>query len=96
MSEKPVVAIAMGRSVHDVMFAPQDLSRLRAAATVVGPGETPALEHVAPPDASVAFCRAGRFGERTLGERRCSSSDAWGAGAHASRQSCTRRRVSCR
>src|SRR5687767_2584461 len=57
MSEKPIVAIALGRGVHDVMFAPQDLSRLRAAATVVGPGATPALEHIAPllADAAVAI-----------------------------------------
>ncbi|MEA2711518.1 MAG: hypothetical protein QOF78_4119 [Phycisphaerales bacterium] len=48
MSEKPIVAIALSRSVHEMMFTPQDLSRLRAAASVMGPAETGALEHVAP------------------------------------------------
>src|SRR5688500_3761879 len=57
MSDKPVVAMALGRSVHEMMFAPQDLARLRAAATVFGPAESGALEHVAPllKDATVAI-----------------------------------------
>ena len=48
MSDKPVVAMALSRTVHEQMFTPQDLSRLHAAATVVGPAQTGALEHVAP------------------------------------------------
>jgi len=57
MSDKPVVAMALSRTVHEQMFAPQDLARLRAAANVVGPAETGALEHVAPllKDAIVAI-----------------------------------------
>ena len=40
MSSKPVVAMALSRAMHDVMFTPDDLARLREVATVVGPPET--------------------------------------------------------
>ena len=57
MSDKPVVAMALSRTVHEQMFTPQDLSRLHAATTVIGPAPTGALEHVAPllKDAVVAI-----------------------------------------
>ncbi len=48
MSSKPVVAMALSRAVHDVMFTPGDLSRLREVAAVVGPAETGGHEHVRP------------------------------------------------
>src|SRR5688572_7510906 len=48
MSDKPVVALTLGKNVHEQMFTPQDLVRLRGAATVLGPAETGAREHVAP------------------------------------------------
>jgi phosphoglycerate dehydrogenase-like enzyme len=48
MSEKPVVALALGKNIHDQMFTPQDLARLRGAATVVGPAETGQRDEVAP------------------------------------------------
>ena len=83
---------------HEATLLSYSLDLLARVALAQAPARSLAasLEHVAPPDTSVAFCRAGRFGERTLGERRCSFSDVRGAGAHASRQSCTRRKVSCR
>ncbi len=37
MSGKPVVALALSRSLYDIMFVPEDLARLSHAATVVGP-----------------------------------------------------------
>lgn len=57
MSSKPVVAMALSQTMHDVMFTPDDLTRLRQAAIVVGPAETGALEHVRPllTDATVAI-----------------------------------------
>jgi phosphoglycerate dehydrogenase-like enzyme len=48
MSSKPVVALALSRAVHDVMFTADDLDRLRAAATVVGPAETSAADDLRP------------------------------------------------
>jgi phosphoglycerate dehydrogenase-like enzyme len=48
MSDKPIVALALAKSVHDQMFTPQDLVRLHRAATVLGPVETGVREHVAP------------------------------------------------
>lgn len=57
MSSKPVVAIALSRPMYDIMFTSADLSRLRAAATLVGPAETGSAEHVRPllKDAIVAL-----------------------------------------
>jgi phosphoglycerate dehydrogenase-like enzyme len=37
MSGKPVVALALSQSLHEIMFAPEDLARLSQAAIVVGP-----------------------------------------------------------
>jgi len=56
-SSKPVVAMALSRVMHDIMFTADDLNRLRAAATVVGPGETGAATHLRPllADAVVAI-----------------------------------------
>lgn len=48
MSTKPVVAMALSRAMHEVMFTADDLARLREAADVVGPAETGAAEHVRP------------------------------------------------
>ncbi len=48
MSSKPVVAMALSRAVHDIMFSPDDLSRLREVAAVVGPAETGGPEHIRP------------------------------------------------
>jgi phosphoglycerate dehydrogenase-like enzyme len=48
MSSKPVVALALSRAMHDVMFTPEDLARLHAVATVVGPAESGAEQHVRP------------------------------------------------
>ncbi|MDQ3440305.1 MAG: hypothetical protein M3478_08135 [Planctomycetota bacterium] len=36
MSSKPVVAMALSRAVYDVMFTPDDLTRLREAAVADG------------------------------------------------------------
>lgn len=57
MSSKPIVAMALSRAVHEQMFAPDDLARLREAATVVGPADTGAAGHVRPllGDATVAI-----------------------------------------
>jgi phosphoglycerate dehydrogenase-like enzyme len=57
MSSKPVVAMALSRTMHDVMFTPDDMRRLRELATVVGPAESGAEEHVRPllADAVVAI-----------------------------------------
>ncbi len=57
MSSKPVVAMALARAMHDVMFSPDDLARLRDAASVVGPAETGAANHIRPllNDAAVAI-----------------------------------------
>jgi phosphoglycerate dehydrogenase-like enzyme len=40
MSSKPVVALALSRSLHEIMFVTEDLTRLNQAATVVGPVPT--------------------------------------------------------
>lgn len=48
MSSKPVVAMALSRAVHEIMFTPYDLARLGEAATVLGPAETGSAEHVRP------------------------------------------------
>src|SRR5690242_17732358 len=57
MSSKPVVALALSRATHDVMFTPDDLARLRDAACVVGPCETGAAGELRPllKDATVAI-----------------------------------------
>jgi phosphoglycerate dehydrogenase-like enzyme len=57
MSDKPIVAMALSRAMHEVMFTPDDLARLREAATVVGPAETGTAEHLRPllTDATVAI-----------------------------------------
>jgi phosphoglycerate dehydrogenase-like enzyme len=56
-TEKPIVALALSRAVHDMMFTPQDLERLSEAAEVVGPAESGSPEHIAPllADAVVAI-----------------------------------------
>src|SRR5215218_233499 len=48
MSSKPVVALALSRATHDIMFTPHDLARLREAATVIGPPECGTAEHLRP------------------------------------------------
>ena len=57
MSSKPVVAMAISRAMHDVMFTADDLNRLRGAATVVGPADTGLADHLRPllKDAVVAI-----------------------------------------
>jgi phosphoglycerate dehydrogenase-like enzyme len=70
MSSKPVVAMALSRAMHDVMFTVDDLARLREVATVVGPAETGGAAHVRPllKDATVAVTGWGtaRFDETLL------------------------------
>lgn len=48
MRSKPVVAMALSRAMHDIMFTPDDLARLREAAAVVGPPETASPEALRP------------------------------------------------
>ncbi|MGB7158318.1 MAG: hydroxyacid dehydrogenase [Tepidisphaeraceae bacterium] len=70
MSSKPVVALALSRTMHDIMFTPGELSRLREIATVVGPPETGAADQVRPllKDAIVAVTGWGtaRFDAKQL------------------------------
>src|SRR5437879_1945750 len=46
--EKPTVALALSRTIHDMMFTPQDIHRLREVARVVGPPPVATAEHIAP------------------------------------------------
>jgi len=57
MSSKPVVALALAEPLCRMMFASDDLDRLRAATTVNGPPKTAAIEDVLPllTDAVVAI-----------------------------------------
>ena len=70
MSSRPVVAMALSRAMHEIMFTADDLARLRAVAEVVGPAETGAVAHVRPllKDATVAITGwgTGRFDESLL------------------------------
>jgi phosphoglycerate dehydrogenase-like enzyme len=57
MNGKPTVALALTRSVHEMMFTPHDLSRLAGAADLTGPADIADPAHLAPllRDASVAI-----------------------------------------
>ena len=46
--DKPTVALALSRTIHDMMFTPQDLQRLRDAAHVIGPPQVATQEQIAP------------------------------------------------
>ncbi len=70
ITSKPVVALALADSLCKVMFAPEDLDRLKQAAKVMGPPESGAIEHVIPllADAVVAITGWGspRFDSQLL------------------------------
>ncbi len=48
MSGKPMVALALTSSVHDMMFTSDELARLRTVANLVGPVEIASPETIAP------------------------------------------------
>ncbi|HEX8523233.1 MAG TPA: hydroxyacid dehydrogenase [Tepidisphaeraceae bacterium] len=48
MSGKPVVALALSKSLHEIMFMSEDLSRLGELAEVVGPVQEPKSEAIQP------------------------------------------------